>query len=205
MFAKVISATCYEQQGDLKRASKIAEQIDKNEIDGFDVPALKNAWKVMYYRCMSRLAYRNGNYEDAIRQLDALTGEDESENALYMHRVYSERGLFHAELGHFKEAESDFLRAESIMKEHQLPEDAYLLLYNNISILYTNLNEPERAKQFLDKAIRIRPQVLAPQTYLETLLCANVGWNAVLLDDIVLGESLLKRSISIAEILKDNT
>ena len=200
-FAQIISATCYEQQGDLSTATQIAEQIHKDAIEDYDMYALRLAWLTMYDRLFSRLAYQNGDYEAAIRYLDDLLQEAGGENPIYLYRIYAERGLFQAKLGNADGAEEDFLRAEAIMKQWKLPEDAYLLLYNNISILYTELNEPSLAKQYLDKIQKIDPQVIYPKTYLAALICHNIGWNAVLLGDYPLGEKLLNRAIHHMELL----
>ena len=201
-FARVVAGTCYEQQGMLTQAEEVTRPFRLEDFENYDSIELKRGLSVMYRRLMSRMAYRKGDCAEAIRQLDILLEEDPDREEFMMHRVFSERSLFYGELGNFDQAKTDFLQAEAILNKYHVSADAYQLLYNNISALYENRNEPECARIYLERLIHLCPQVLQPRSYLDAMCCQNIGWNAVLLGELTRGEALLNRALDCMKQLK---
>ena len=195
-FALTISATCFEQQGNIAQAEELAGRINMDEISEYDIEKLKWTWLVMYHRLLSRLAFRKGNYPEAIRYLENLLDFATDSDAIELYRVYAELGFFRGRLGLADQAEEAFAKSAEILEKCKLAPDAICQLYNNIAVFYTDMKNPKRAKEYLDKLKVQCPQVLQPKSYLDALICHNIAWNAVELGDYQAAEPLLELSLS---------
>lgn len=195
-FALIISATCFEQQGNIAQAEELAGRINMDEISEYDIEKLKWTWLVMYDRLMSRLAFRKGNYQEAIRYLENLLDVATDPDAIELYRIYAELGFFRGRLGLADQAEEAFAKSAEILEKCKLAPDAICQLYNNIAVFYTDMKNPNRAKEYLDKLKVQCPQVLRPKSYLGALICHNIAWNAVELGDYQAAEPLLELSLS---------
>lgn len=193
--AYILLAICEEQQGNLSNAEEMAENANSllsNLVDG----PIKSEWMLQYYRIVSRLAFRLGDYKKAAINLSGFiqqTPEKDRDN-FDMYQIYLERGLYYSALGDLENSEKDYSKCEQLLRNANMPEDAFILLYNNIAINYINHSDLGSAQEYLDKIIAIHPEVVSPASYRDALICNNIGWIALNKDNVMYAGKLLARA-----------
>lgn len=200
LFAHILLATIDEQQGMLAEAEDHLLQA-QTSIAGCAYSTVTRNWLVMCRRCAARIAYRKGDCLGAVQEMNVFLSEAPASNPMAVMRGYAERGLFYSQLGDEEKATEDYARAEQVLTESRLPQDASLLLYNNIATHYSNRSQPEKAKIYLQKIQTIRPTVVEPQTYFDALICHNIGWDEAQVGNYESALPLLRRSIRSMEFL----
>lgn len=133
---------------------------------------------LIYYRLAGKIAYGEGLFADAIRHMDemvALYPQKDRGNAAFATAIM-ERGLYYASLGDLEKSDADYSQSKKILEEIGAPKESFLVLYNNMSLNYMNKGELELAKKYLEKIVEIVPDVLTPKTQFDALVCGNLGW-----------------------------
>lgn len=204
--ASILLSLVDEQKGELEDAEKYAEQA-KNYIGFLKTEHIKNEWLIQYYRSIAKINYRKGCYEQGINILNECIklfgNSDNKPFALYA--VFLEHGLYNFFSGKLKESEEDYKICETILKENNFPESAFVALYNNISVNYQSVGDFERAKKYLVKMCSMNNRFVDPKTYFESVVCNNIGWNEYNLGDNKRALDLLKKAIHTFEKLGVNS
>lgn len=201
--ANIILSIINEQRGHLEKAEAYARQANQY-IDMIKLTHMKVEWLNQYYRALARIQHHKGNSRDAIRILDEFldsyaVGEDESYVLSY---VYLERGVYYTDDKQLDKAEEDYTRCEQLMRGLHLPEASFVTLYNNFSHLYQVKSDYKKAKEYLDKVAALNPQVLEPESYMDAVICSNIGWVAANLGDTEPAYHHLRKSVAAFERLK---
>ena len=194
--ANILMSISKEQKGDLEEAEKYANESTRY-LEFIKAANVKAGWMVQYYRACARLYYRRGENELAIKKIDEMLELfDESEKDEFsLYSAYLERGLYNSFSNNNAAAMLDFERCEKILKENNLPKEAYFVLYNNIAIGYQRIHEYEKSMDYLNKAAEVNPLVFNPTSYYETLVCGNIGWLSYLLGDVKNSEKYINIAI----------
>lgn len=204
--ASILLSLVDEQKGELEDAEKYAEQA-KNYIGFLKTEHIKNEWLIQYYRSIAKINYRKGCYEQGINILNECIklfgNSDNKPFALYA--VFLERGLYNFFSGKLKESEEDYKNCETILKENNFPESAFVALYNNISVNYQSVGDFERAKKYLVKMCSMNNRFVDPKTYFESVVCNNIGWNEYNLGNNDKALCLLTKAIQTFEELGVNS
>lgn len=204
--AHIILSSLNEQRGNIDAAEWHAEEAHRS-IEVLKTTSIQKEWLALYYRARAKICYRKGNFEQGVRILDECISafKDENEINYVLNVVYMERGLYQFCVGNLNEANSDYNSCEEILRKYNLPESAYITLYNNISLIYESTGEYVKAKEYLDKIITINPKVLNPSAYFEAIVCGNLGWVAYNLGDIKQSiECLSKSKVALERLGLDN-
>ena len=191
----IIYAMCREQKGLLDEAEDLCEQA-KPLIEAIVDETIRREWLIQYYRTSARLEYRRGNYKNAIAKINEFLSQfpDEQKDSFILFQVISERGLYYASNKDVQLAIRDYELAERILLANNMPGESFVLLYNNISVHFCNLENYEKAKEYLDKIVAIKPSVLNPTSYSEALICSNIGWIALNEDDVMQAGRMFNRA-----------
>ena len=173
----IILSVINEQKGNLEDAEKYAQEA-KSYIDYVKTERIRNEWLLQYYRAMARVSYRKGYYEQAIEILDEFIKlfDDSECNQFLLYTVFIERGVYCFYSGKLKESEENYKICEKLLKENGLPESAFLILYNNISMNYQSVGDFDSSKKYLDKMCSINKNFTEPSSYFEAIVCGNIGW-----------------------------
>lgn len=201
-FARLILAIINEQRGNLNVAEKYGNEIkfytDKNKASD----SVRFDWLVTYYRLMGRIKNRSGKHEEGITILsDFIERYDcrDQFKRFLMYAVYLDRGVIFSDSGNTEKAIEDFEKAEEILREYNFPEDAFVLIYNNFSVVYAKMGKFEKAKDYYEKIINISNKILNPVTYNEAIFCGSMGWNEYNLGNLEYAVELTKKSIAVFE------
>lgn len=204
--ASILLSLVDEQKGELEDAEKYAEQA-KNYIGFLKTEHIKNEWLIPYYRSIAKINYRKGCYEQGINILNEcikLFGNRDNK-PFVLYAVFLERGLYNFFSGKLKESEEDYKICETILKENNFPESAFVSLYNNISVNYQSVGDFERAKKYLVKMCSINNRFVEPKTYFESVVCNNIGWSEYNLGNNDKALCLLTKAIQTFEELGVNS
>ena len=198
--ANMILSIASEQRGDQKLAEKYVEAAGEN-ISDIPESVQKNGWLVQYHRARARILYRKGDYSAAVREIDeclaSLREEDLSD--LDLCTVYTERGMYHFLSGRADLSEADYKEAERILRVNNCPKERYCLLYNNVSLNYTNTAQYEKAYEYLRRIVELTPGVEHPKSFFDAIVCGNLGWAAFNLGQKEYPVEMLKRAIKCYE------
>ena len=191
----IIYAMVKEQTGFLDCAEQLCE-LSKPLLESIADEAIKREWLIQYYRTVARLEFRRGNFEKAIDNINELISKfpEEHRNDFIMFQPISERGLYYSSINENELAERDYELAERILKDNNMPRESYITLYNNISVNFCNLQEYDKADEYLGKIVAINPYVLEPNSYSDALICSNIGWIALKRGDIMRAGSMFNRA-----------
>ena len=175
--ANVILSLVNEHKGDFDAAEHYAEEA-KRDIDNLPDKNVAKLYSLYYYRPSARLAFRRGDCKKAIVVLqEHLSARTEEEKRHYsFHVVYQELGLYFACAGDMKSSEKAYARAKEILDYNKMPQESYVGLYNNIAHQLVMNGQFEEAKKYLDKILKIQPDVIKPKTLLEAIICGNIAW-----------------------------
>jgi len=175
--ANMILCVVNEERGNLDEAEKYAETA-KNILETTNDDYMRKQFYMHYYRAKARIAFRRGNNQRAAEiMLEFLSLFTEEEKLMFSFNVvYTELGLYYANIGDIKNAEEAYGMAEKILIHNHMPIEAYVGLYNNIACQMINDAKFDEAKKYLDKILAIQPAVLKPRTYLDCVICGNIAW-----------------------------
>ncbi|MGN1418209.1 MAG: protein kinase family protein, partial [Acutalibacteraceae bacterium] len=174
--AYILLSISREQQGFLDESEQYAEEA-KKYIDYIKTISVKRDWIVMYYRAAARIDFRKGRNKEAVSKLNSLVDLFEKDESEYiLSTILIERGLYNALLGNDEAAKEDYARCEKILIENHFSDEAFIQLYNNIAVAYQRTRNYSEAMKYLEKIVKINPNVLTPTSYLETIICGNIGW-----------------------------
>ncbi len=175
--ANVILSLVKEHKGDFDAAEHYAEEA-KRDIDNLPDKNVAKLYSFYFYRPSARLAFRRGDCKKAIMLLqELLSARTEEEKKHYSFSVvYLEMGLYFACAGDMKSSEKAYARAKEILDYNKMPQESYVGLYNNIAHQLVMNGQFEEAKKYLDKILKIQPDVIKPKTLLEAIICGNIAW-----------------------------
>lgn len=195
--AYILYARVQEQQGLLDEAEVLCEQA-RPLLEAIVDDLIKREWLVQYYRTSARLDYRRGNFNKAITKLNELLSrfpKDHQEEFILI-QVITERGLYYATNGDIQQAVGDYTLAEKILAANNMPGESFVTLYNNISVNFCNLHDYDKAEEYLNKIVSIKPSVLEPTSYTDALICSNIGWVALKKDDVMKAGRMFNRAVN---------
>ncbi len=191
----IIYSMVKEQKGHLDDAESTCEEA-RPLLESIADEALKREWLIQYYRTVARLEFRRGYYSKAIDKINELISQfpDEQQGDFILFQPISERGLYYASNKEIDKAVKDYELAEKMLKDNNMPGESFIILYNNISVNFSNLGDYDKADEYLSKIIGIKPSVLEPKSYSDALICSNVGWVALNRDDVMRAGSMFNRA-----------
>jgi len=190
--ALILRAIVHEQKGMLEEAENfVLDALQYVEVLKDSV--IKNEWLVQYYRIKARLFYRKGDYQTALNEINELFDlmPEEKYHTFIMYQPTLERGLYYDNVGDKKNASADFSTCELILKKENFPDEGFVLLYNNIANSYISSREFSRASEYLDRIVKIKPDVINPKSYVDAVVCNNIGWVAYHTNDLEKAEKFL--------------
>ena len=175
--ANMILCVVNEERGNLEAAERFAETA-KNILEKINDDYLKKQFYMHYYRAKARIAFRKGDNKKAVQiMLEFLSFYTEEERMMFaFYAVYTELGLYYTNIGDAKNAEKMYTAAEKILKHNHMPNETYVVLYNNIAYQMINSAQFDEAKKYLDKIVTIQPSIVKPKTYLDGVICGNIAW-----------------------------
>lgn len=193
--ALIMRAIVHEQKGMLTEAENFI--LDALQYVEFlkDSP-VKNEWLVQYYRIKARLFFRKGDYNSALKEINELFDlipSDQLETFI-MYQPTLERGLYYDKSDNKEKSNADFLTCERILKRGNFPDESFVLLYNNIANSYISSGDFLNAKEYLGRIVKIRPEITTPKSYVDAIVCNNIGWVAYHTDELDKAEEFLQKA-----------
>lgn len=194
--AHIMMAIIREQCGLLEEAEQYAQEAF-DAISNLGDITIKNEWLVQYYRAAARIQYRKGDYTAAINTINAFIAlfPEEKREEYILYGPFLERGLYYSQNGQAKESEMDYETCEKILKANHMPEECFVHLYNNISKNQIEAENYISAQTYLDRIVCLRPAVIEPTSYTDGIVCNNIGWVALMLEDLPKSEEFLLKAI----------
>lgn len=187
------------QKGELSAAEEYINCAGKY-IDKILARKRKNEWLILYHRLLAQIAWKKQEYEKALDEIEnAFEVFDDTYHEPMKYLLFSERGSYYEKLKAYEKAEEDYIQSEKMLEEFNMPLTSYVFPYNNRATLYIKCGKYEKAMTYLDKIIEIAPEVLAPRSYHDAVVCANIGWCKHNLGDSEYGAKLLIAALDCLE------
>ena len=191
----IVYAMCKEQKGFLDESERLCEKarpLLENIVD----EAIKREWLVQYYRTVARLEFRRGKYQKAIDKINELIEQfpEDQRDLFILFQPIAERGLYYASLSECDLAIKNYGSAEQILINNNMPDENFIRLYNNIAVNFSNLGNYDKAEEYLNKIVKIKPTLIEPTSYIDALICGNIGWVALKKGDIMKAGNMLNRA-----------
>ncbi len=198
--AKFIMSICCEQRGNLEMAQQYADSA-LEYISTLKESYAKDQWLFKLSRVKAKIQYRRGNFINAINILT------ERYNSLRLHSTLRfalllERGMYYSCNEDYDSAMKDFNDAEQILNSCNMPDESYITLYNNIATTYINTGNYKKGRDYLERIIAIRPQILDATTSLGIIVCHNYGYASLCLNDIETADKYIKKAAHAHENLR---
>ncbi len=187
-------------KGDLGEALEYTKRAE-SVLQHFAANTTLYGMKLVYYRTLGKLSYCQGDIEGAIEKTSHIIDEYEKSSSLCptIYSVYIERGLYYAQSKRFDEAKADYMCCERILVDNNYPQEAFIPLYNNVSVNYLNQGDFSNALEYLKRITKVKPKVMAPTSQFDAVVCANIGWALANLGNLLKGELLIKIAIVVMD------
>lgn len=189
---------CYEQEGDINKAEYYLHLVS-DEINSLNTLKFVKDLLLIYKRMEAKIFYRKGDFKSAIESLDYAISLYENKRAFILLACYQDRGVYFTCIDEYDKAKEDFDCCEEIIRVFGLSDKMYLLLYNNIALIYFNKKEYQEAEEYYNKVFNIKPDIKNPENYTEALICQNYGWVEYNLENAEVAEEYIKRAMACYE------
>ena len=157
----------------------------------------KREMMLAYYRLNGQIAFQEGNYKLAIEQINLLMDlfEEDEQKSFLLSGAIMERGLYYTSDGQTSLAKKDYQVCEEILRKEGVSQESFQVLYNNIALNYAGISDYENAQIYLDKIVQTNESVLCPKSHFDALVCNNIGWVALNLNDLEKAEKMIKKAL----------
>lgn len=151
----------YFNQGNYEDAEKeIVRSLECKDLSSEEKNIIWNALACVY-RAQGRLEEAKKLFEQILNNLDTTL----SENKELADSLNSNLGIVHFKLGDFKEAEKKYLDSLQFIEEGTI---ALATTYDNLSALFSQINKPDKYKEYVEKSLEIKKRILG-DTHIDTL------------------------------------
>lgn len=116
-----------------------------------------------------------------------------------MYAPFLERALYFAQSGDIVNSEKDYATCEKILRDNNMPEESFALLYNNIAKNQLEAGNYIIAKNYLDRISAIRPSIQNPSSYFDAIVCNNIGWASLNMEELGKAEEYFLKAIKTFE------
>lgn len=192
----LLLANLYNTRGEIKKAEKYLTEAEKTA----DKIAESNSKKALYAsfcRIKAISLFKSGLKNEAletVNEADRLfSGNDRyslQRTPTLLNRAFIQASCFNPDA-----AEADCRTCEEIYRKNNMPEESYIRLYNQIAVIYINKNDFAGAKEILDKAISIYPELLNASTLQDITANYNYGWCTLNMGNPEEAVNIIKKSI----------
>lgn len=198
----LLMAWCYFSKGQISNGAECLDKA-KELIDQLADFSAKKDILDYYHRSVANMYYCKGDYNAAIRQMDIIINSFENVQEYgYKHLPsFTERGLYYTCNAQYDDATNDYELCIKILTESNYPPEAFLVLYNDIAVNYSNQKIFDQAIVYLNKIIDIRPGTINPISMFDAIVCSNLGWSLSNLGNHIKGISFLKKAVYAYELL----
>lgn len=193
-FAYIILSICYEQKGFLDEAQHYSDCAGQ-ELDVEKIKKFNSIWFFIYKRSIARLKMRLGDNEGALSESKMIFEAFDDDMSPMLYIIYVEQIVYYTNLNMYDNAIECIIKAETILKNNKLQGGSYLTLYNNAAYCYINMGDYKNSQKYLDKILKIRPQIIKADNFDSAIICGNIGWNEFNLGENKSAEKFLKIAI----------
>ncbi len=157
----------------------------------------------LYFRSIAKMHYYKGEYSEAIEQMSWLidTFTTKSEFSLNRYDFFFERGVYYTSNAQYDQAKGDYDYCEAVLTAYNFPSEAFLTLYYDISVSYSNRGAFGNALEYLEKIAAMRPSTAEPTSHFDAAFCSNLGWVLANLGEHARGIRYIEKSIRTFEML----